>query len=495
MQREYRTGCRPSEAKGCASRAPASCRGCSGAGRTLSGNRRRFLKLSGAAALAAQLDLLEYASSLFAAEPTRASKPRVAVVYFRREKGGGCVWPPSSTEELAATQQLLNKIMRDGAAQHGVDVKVLTERVTDVAATLDGIKQMKPDGLIAIGMDFEVGPWLTLCQNRGPIPTIAYGNVLHMGRTFEPLRHLPKTLLAHTPRVEWLATGVRLFRGLWDVDQLKVLDCPCEGYYEELNKVGDTDELKAIADFYERNASGVDSACKPLMLASAKHYVVLRRMMDRTGSNGVAVTGTLCTRAGTDGYLPACMALSKLLDEGIPAQCQAEHGGHASAYVQRLALSLLGRPSYMGNITFDNLANRLILSHCTSPLKLEGPDNDYRAPYRLRSFHANEGVSLQVSWPIGKEATILDRVSLKDDKLIVTSAKVTGNNDVFRQPPCGGCRTVVEFELDWNGDIMDLDTTDLHGSAVLGDFKSTLLQFCKLAGLVPVDIAGDPIPA
>ncbi len=495
MARECRTGCRPSEAERGASKDPASCRGCSGARGALSGNRRRFLKFSGAAALAAQLDLPEYASSLFGAEPSQAGKPRVAVVYFRREKGSGCVWPPSSTEELAATQQLLNKIMQDSAAQHGVDLKVLTERVTDVGATLNQINEMNPDGLIAVGMDFEVAPWLTLCQKRGPIPTIAYANILHMGRTFEPLRNLPNTLLAHTPRVEWLATGVRLFRALWDADHLKVLDCPCEGYYEELNKVGDTDEVKAIADFYEKNAKSVQPECKPVMLASAKHYVVLRRMMERTGSNGVAVKGPLCTGAGTGGNLPACMALSKLLDEGVPAQCQAEHGGHASAYVQRLALSLLGRPSYMGNITFDNLANRLILSHCTSPLKLEGLDRDYRAPYRLRSFHANVGVSLQVSWPIGREATILDRVSLKNDKLIVASSKVTGNNDVFEQPPCGGCRTVVEFELDWGGNVMDLDTTDLHGSAVLGDFKSTLIQFCKLAGLVPVDLAGEPIPA
>jgi hypothetical protein len=148
----------------------------------------------------------------------------------------------------------------------------------------------------------------------------------------------------------------------------------------------------------------------------------------------------------------------------------------------------------MGNITFDNLANRLILSHCTSALKLEGLDQPYFAPFNLRTFHANVGVSLQVSWPVDKEATILDRVSLASDKFIVASAKVTANNDVHKQPPCGGCRTVVEYQLDWDGNIMDFDTTDLHGSAVLGNFKSTLIQFCRLAGLTPVDIAGKPLP-
>jgi len=457
--------------------------------------RRRFLTAASAVVLATQVRVLDFASSLFAAETEPADKPRVAVVYFRREQGGGCVWPPSSTEELAQTQQLHNETMQQAAAKYEVDLQVLTERVTDVNATLEQINQSKPDGLIAIGMDFDVAPWIEFCQKRGDIPTVAYANIVHMGRKFEPLRNLPGTLLAHTPRVEWLDTAVRLHRALRDVNKLNVVDCPCEGYYEELKTLGDTDEVKAIVDFYEKNAQWVEPTCKPLMMDSAKHYVVLRRMMERYGANGVAVTGPLCTTAGTDGNLPACMALSKLLDEGTPAQCQAKHGGHAQAYVQRLAFSLLGRPSYMGNITFDNLANRLILSHCTSALKLDGLDKDYRAPFKIRNFHANEGVSLQVSWPIEREATILDRVSLANAKFIVASAKVTANNDVYQQPPCGGCRTIVEFDLDWDGNIMDLDTTDLHGSAVLGDFKSAVLQFCKLSDLTPVDIAGEPISA
>jgi hypothetical protein len=37
-----------------------------------------------------------------------AGKPRVAVVHFRKEHGGGCVWPPSSTQGLSQTQQLQN---------------------------------------------------------------------------------------------------------------------------------------------------------------------------------------------------------------------------------------------------------------------------------------------------------------------------------------------------------------------------------------------------
>jgi hypothetical protein len=437
--------------------------------------------------------VLKSASSLSAAEPAAAGKPRVAVVCFRKEKGGGCVWPPSTTEELASTQQLQNQILRDAAAKCGVDLTILTERVTDVNATLEQVRQAKPDGLIVVAMDFDLGPMIQFCQKRGELPTIVYGNIVHMGRSFEPLRRLPRTLLAHTPDVNWLETAVRMHRALWDVSNLKLLDCPCPGYYEELKKVEASDEVKAIADFYRKNATAVEPACADLVLDSAKHYVVLRRLMAERGCNGVTVRGPLCVGAGTGGRLPACMAVSKLMDEGIPAVCQGD-SSHSAGYCQRLVFTLFGRPGFMGNITFDSVENHLILSHCTSALKLEGFERDYRAPFRLRSFHANRGVSIQASWPVGKEATIVDRLSLKDSLFTVVSGRVVANNDRIQQPPCGGCRTVVEFALDWQGDILDLHPgDDLHATAILGNFRRPLMLFCKLAGLTPVDITGKPV--
>jgi hypothetical protein len=300
-------------------------------------------------------------------------------------------------------------------------------------------------------------------------------------------------LLAHTDDVKWLTTAVRMHRALWDVNHLKLLDCPCPGYYEELKKVETSDEVKAIADFYRKTATLVEPACAGLVLDSAKHYLVLRKLMLQRGCNGVTVQGPLCVGAGTGGNLPACLALSKLMDEGVPAVCQGDTS-HSAGYVQRLVFSLFGRPGFMGNITFDSVENQLVLSHCTSALRLEGLDQAYRAPYRLRSFHANPGVSLQVSWPVGKEVTIVDRLSLKNNLLTVVSGRVVANNDQIQQPPCGGCRTVVRFEIDWHGDIMDLHTgDDLHALAFLGNLKRPLMLFSKLAGLTPTDITGKPL--
>lgn len=457
--------------------------------------RRGFLGGSAAALAATHLEALGVAPSLAGEDALGAPRPRLAVVHFRKERGGGCVWPPSTTEELASTQELQNKILREAAAKYGAELTFLAQRVTDVAATLQQLAQAKPDGLIVVAADFDLGPMIQFCQKRGDTPAVVYGNVLHMGHSFEPIRRLPRTLLAHTDDVHWLATAVRMHRALWDVSRLKLLDCPCPGYYEELKKVEAGDEVKAIADFYGKTATWVEPACAGLVLDSAKHYLVLRKLMRQHGCNGVTVQGPLCVGAGTGGNLPACLALSKLMDEGVPAVCQGD-SSHSAGYVQRLVFSLFGRPGFMGNITFDSVQNQLVLSHCTSALRLEGFDQPYRAPYRLRSFHANPGVSLQVSWPIGKEVTIVDRLSLTNNLLTVVSGRVAANNDQIQQPPCGGCRTVVRFELDWQGDIMDLHTgDDLHALAFVGNLKRPLMLFARLAGLTPTDITGKPLSA
>ena len=140
MADKSRRAVSPGESNLCLGRDQGACRECPAGRGDISAGRRRFLKAVGAAALATQVDLLNFTSSLFAAEAASASGPRVAVVYCRKEKGGGCVWPPSSTEELAETQQLLNRIMEEAAAKHGVDLTILTERVTDVDATLEKVR-------------------------------------------------------------------------------------------------------------------------------------------------------------------------------------------------------------------------------------------------------------------------------------------------------------------------------------------------------------------
>jgi hypothetical protein len=173
------------------------------------------------------------------------------------------------------------------------------------------------------------------------------------------------------------------------------------------------------------------------------------------------------------------------------AACQADVD---AATCQRLTLSLFGRPGFMGNISADTVENNLLLSHCTSSLKLEGPESDFRAPFTLRDFHAEGGVSVMAAWPIGREVTVIDL--LGPDTLSVASGRVVANTEQVAQPPCGGCRTSVEIALDDIPDVLEVQPSrDLHEWCFLGNHRRDIINYSKLAGLKVADLTGKPLVA
>ena len=122
--------------------------------------------------------------------------------------------------------------MQDAAAKYGVDFCVLTDRVTDVPATLEQINQLKPDGLIAIGMDFDIRPWIELCQKRGEIPRSPTATSCTWDGAWS---RFASCLTCCWPTRRASSGSTRACGCLCpgDVNHLKVLDCPCEGYDED----------------------------------------------------------------------------------------------------------------------------------------------------------------------------------------------------------------------------------------------------------------------
>lgn len=459
------------------------CKKCpSGTGSMM--NRRSFLGTTAAATLAMQMDLLSFTSSLFAAEAKSGAKPKVAVLLCQRQKGGGCTYPTATTEQLQQIKQLFVKTLKDAATQFGVELDLQAEPVKDANASLARIKKTAPDGLIIIANELLQRKLISqLVEKRGNVPTIVYSNVSGFIPDYRRWAKSPRTFVAATEDVDYLATAVRMFRTLWDMKNLKLLRCPTKDYHKEYNQTADSDELRAIADFYIKNATKVVEPTKEQVLAAAKHYITMRRLLKKTGCNGLTVSGTLCIRARPPNANPACVAVSKLLDDGIPAACQKDVD---SAKCMRLMLSLVGRPGFMGNTCADTVSNTLLISHCTSSLKLEGPDKRYRAPYMLRDFHAMGGVSVMAAWPVGREVTVLD--FLDKATVIVGQGRIVANSDNVPQPPCGGCRTSVDIALEGVGDILAVKCPTLHHYVVLGRSARSVVNYCKLAGLKAFDL-------
>jgi hypothetical protein len=132
----------------------------------------------------------------------------------------------------------------------------------------------------------------------------------------------------------------------------------------------------------------------------------------------------------------------------------------------------------------------MVVSHCTSALKLEGLHKDYRAPFTLRDFHnTGGGVCPMVAWPIGRRATIMD---FHGDIFTLGAGHVVANTDDFAQPPCGGCRTTVAFALDNVRDVLRTGSGH-HQWCVLDDVMRPLLAYCQLADIKVADLTGQPL--
>jgi len=451
------------------------------------GSRRRFLAAAGAAAAAVQLDVFEFASSLLGAEPKPEEKPLVSVAFAIRE-GGGKWWPSGTAAQLKQIRAQYEKILTDAAKQLDIRLDIMAETLTDEAAYLERVKKTSPDGQILMALDLgQWGPLLKVAQNRGDIPTIVYANVSTFTSRLDSVPKEPGIYLGSTHDVNWLKSALRMLNTLWRSKRMRIVDCPGEGYQEAFQKVAESDELRAVADFYMKTAKTIVEPARQQILEAVKHYMVLRRLIREGGYDGCAVSGELCTGADGPTSNPACLALSKLMDEGIVAACE---GDGASALCQFLTLSLFDLPGLMGNPCADTVNNWMVVSHCTSALKLEGIHKDYLAPYTLRDFHnTGGGVCPMVAWPIGKRATIMD---FHGDACFLGSGRVVANTEDFAQPPCGGCRTTVAFALD---DVRNALKTGKghHQWCVLADVVRPLLAYCQLAGITAADLTGQPI--
>jgi len=456
-------------------------------------NRRRFLGAAGAVVAGAEMGLFDFASSLFAAEPKPSGKPVVNVVFIRPEKPLIVSWPGGNCD-TDAQQALFTKTLTDAAEKLGVQLQVQAkpmEKVEEANAYLEQVAKAPPDGLIVAAMClFRWEPVNQIVAKRGDIPTVVYSNLSGFTGNLQCGRNTPKTFVGATQDVGWLAFALRMLHAIWRMKNTRILilgrgdkdvtvpglgtvfhPIPRPRFEEELKKVPESDEVRAIADFYAKNAAKIVEPTPAEILDAARNYIVCRRLMDAEGCQGISI-------ACLGWKNPVCMAFSKLLDEGIVAGCEADHNAALSLLLTHL---LFERSGFIQDPSPNTVNNTLIGAHCTSPTKLEGFEKPYRAPYLLRSYHTRTGASMQVLWPVDKDVTVMQFNG--PGAMILGSGRVVAN---IPQPPSGCCRTAVEIELDGVADSRD--AKGFHQLFILGKLERMFRAYCQLAGIKPVPI-------
>jgi len=469
-------------------------------------NRRSFLASAGAVAMAAKTGPLDFASSLFAAQPDAAGKPVVQVLFVRPKVKGYWMGWPGAAYDIEARQAEYTKILENAAKKFDVRLDVRNEPIyseSEVGACLEKLKKQPPDGLVVTNMCLHhgsSGAWPQvnkIAKERGKIPTIVFSP---MGTSFtshlQGTRDIPGVYTAATQDLDWLEFGIRMLSTIWQMKNTRICICagnktedkkldvigttlryiPTKRFLEESRKVQQSDEMRAMADNYTRNAKNIVEPTKKDILAAAMNYTVCRRLMAAENCQGFSMDclGPVSNRL----IQPPCMAFSRLRDEGGLGTCEADWNAAIST---RLTNLLFDRPGFMQDPAPNTVNNTLMGAHCSCATKLDGFDKSPE-PFILRSHsESNVGVAMQVLWRIGQKVTIM--------KFQGPESIVLGTGCVLRNietPPAGGCRTSVELELD---DVADArDTKGFHQLFIYGDLELPFKAYCRLAGIKVVHI-------
>ena len=478
---------------------------CTNSGCPLTMNRRSFLTTAGTVAAATKIGLLDFASSLYAAQPS-AKKPLVRAVFVRPNIDRYWMGWPGAAYDIKARQRQYTEVLTTAARKFGIDLHVSGEPLHNpnlVNTFLELLKKEPPDGLLVISMCLHHpgfnswGVTNNIARTRGKIPTIVFSP---MGTSFtgdlQGTRNIDGVFVAATQDLGWLEFGMRMLNTIWQMKNTRIcvvagnkthdrkLDVigttlhyiPTKRFLEEFKKVQDSDEVRSMADYYTKNAKKIVEPTKKDIFAAAKNYFVCRRLMAADNCQGFSMDclGPVSNRL----IQPPCMAFSRLRDEVGLGTCEAEWNAAIST---RLTNLLFDRPGFMQDPAPNTVNNTLMGAHCTCATKLEGFDKPPE-PFILRSHsESNVGVAMQVLWREGQKVTIMKFQG--PESIILGTGRVLRN---IETPPAGGCRTSVELELD---DVPDCrDTKGFHQLFIYGDLELPFKAYCQLAGIKVVHI-------
>jgi len=259
-----------------------------------------------------------------------------------------------------------------------------------------------------------------------------------------------------------------------------------DGRYDEVMANVDERAAKAEAGRWLNEAEGIVEPNQEDVIKAVRASLTLDQLIAENRIDGLCV-GT-CMGWLSRGF--PCLGFSRLNDRGIPAACDGDMDCLLTMLIFQHALN---RAGFLGNAGgVDTARNAFHLSHCSAPLKMEGPAGP-KAPYLLRRHaEVRGGAVTEVHYRIGQKITFTKLVHL--DTLLMFTGRII---EVPRVPEGQerGCRTELVAEVDnadrllanWGGGVLGASARDyyasLHRVAYYGDHTRSIRHLAHLMGL------------
>ena len=172
----------------------------------------------------------------------------------------------------------------------------------------------------------------------------------------------------------------------------------------------------------------------------------------------------------------ACLTLSLLNDEGLPAFCESDFVIIPAGILLR---HIAGTPVFLHNSTFPH-DGMVTCAHCTAPRRMNGRDYD---PVLITTHYESEyGAAPKVAMPVGQPVSIIDPE--------FSAARWVGFKGVVRDNPSYEiCRSQQDVEIQGRWELLKREARDSHWVMACGDHLREAGYAARKLGLRWVDLS------
>ncbi|MHC4185602.1 MAG: hypothetical protein ACYSR4_06680 [Planctomycetota bacterium] len=427
-------------------------------------------------------------------------RTRVKVARLYMGKPGNRYWPKPDLDlesEIRFYESEFEKL-KDELSDVDFVVDELVSSPEQAGQLRDKLKDV--DGVLVIHLTMETGGILKEILKSGK-PTVVFA-VPYSGHQWIGFGQLRKEELGAkmecilTSDYKQLAAAIRPFRAIHHLRDAKILNVTTRPskqraeYVEgirnkfgteikliELRRVLDAcdavsdSEAKEEADRWIKGADKVAEPPREQVIKSCKLALAFERLLDEEDATVMTVDcygsmyEPLCL-----GYAFPCLGFSRLNNMGLGGMCESDL---QSAMTHIVFQGLSGRPGFVSDPTIDESNSSVILAHCTSPTKMDGPDKP-AVPYDIRSVMERQaGVVLLAKMRVGQKVT--------QARLIGTDLMLYFTGDIVETPDLDrGCRTKISVEVDGSArKLWQNWSRGLHRVTCYGDVTRELEHFCR----------------
>lgn len=472
--------------------------------------RRRFLLSTGTVLLAPSLlhaGLFRRRNPerrIVACGPGAQYVPVIRAAFVRRKEDYGILWPGAIYDGEAARKEYGGQIVL-AERELGLKVDLRPEPIysaSEADAWLAESKVAKPDGLLLVLLDRQAHAWPTAAKAADSgVPAVVFCPV---GTAFTtntaPLASRQGVYICSTSDFSQARYGLKMLKAAARLREMRYLVIrgnerkdttlpplgtrlrylPARSFMEEYSRTPSDEEIQSMVSAYLHLATRMKGATRDDLVNGIKSYVVARNLLEREEADAITMD-CLGALGKTKISLP-CIAWSRMLDQGIPAACEADLG---AAVTHALVQFLFDRPGFQQDPVAETARTCLVGAHCSCPTRLNGLDRPPE-PFDITHHHGNRDAVPRTRWRKGQRVTIAD-VLLPGERSETSAQMVIGTGTVVENvavPPHGGCVVSVMLKLDTQPDL--LAYPGFHQLFFYGDFKNELLAYCKLCGLQPV---------